>query len=173
MSITKLGKGLIVVASAAFLFACASKQEEAQESVEETVVEETVTTPVEPVETPEEIAARVNAETRQARTIYFDLDDDTVSSDGRALLEAHAWFLKKNPSVTITVEGHCDERGTPAYNLALGERRAKAIAQILMLNEVSASQIKTISKGEEVPAVDGHDESAWSQNRRGILDYEG
>ncbi|WP_444995015.1 peptidoglycan-associated lipoprotein Pal [Aliikangiella sp. IMCC44359] len=173
MSITKLGKGLIIVASAAFLFACASKQGEVQEPVEEPVVEDTVTAPIEDVEPPEVTEARINAEARQARTIYFDLDDDTVNSDGRALLEKHAWFLAKNPSITITIEGHCDERGTPAYNLALGERRAKAIAQILMLNEVSASQIKTVSKGEEVPAVDGHDESAWSQNRRGILDYEG
>ena len=73
----------------------------------------------------------------------------------------------------ITIEGHCDERGTPAYNLALGERRAKAVAQILMLNGVSSSQIKTKSYGEEVPAAQGHDESAWSQNRRGELKYEG
>lgn len=175
MSITKLGKGLVVLASATFLFACASGGDNTAETtpppVEETpVVEEQ---PVGP--TPEELAEQANQETRQARTVYFELDDDTVSFQGRTLLEAHAWFLSKpeNSGVVVTVGGHCDERGTPAYNLALGERRAKAVAQVLMLNGVQASQIKTVSYGEEQPAAEGHDESAWSQNRRGVLEYEG
>lgn len=172
MSITKLGKVLVVLAASSFLFACASGGTDKEEN-NATVTEPVVTTPVEPVESAEDRQKRLNAETRQARTVYFDLDDDTVKPEGRALLEAHAWFLEKNPSVVITIEGHCDERGTPAYNLALGERRAKAVAQILMLNGVSSSQIKTKSYGEEVPAAQGHDESAWSQNRRGELKYEG
>ncbi|TQV86916.1 peptidoglycan-associated lipoprotein Pal [Aliikangiella coralliicola] len=174
MSITKLGKGLVILASATFLFACASDGQEETQTVTPPV-EETTTTTIDtpPPKSAEELAAEANAETRKARTVYFDLDDDTVSSEGRALLEAHAWFLAKNPSVVITVDGHCDERGTPAYNLALGERRAKAVAQILMLNGVSSSQIKTVSHGEEQPAVQGHDESAWSKNRRGELSYDG
>ncbi|MCW8879614.1 MAG: peptidoglycan-associated lipoprotein Pal [Kangiellaceae bacterium] len=171
MSITKLGKVLTLLAASTFLFACASGGEQTTEAtpVEDPVVE----TPVETGPTPEELAEQANQEARQARTVYFDLDDDTVKPEGRTLLEAHAWFLSKNPGVVITVEGHCDERGTPAYNLALGERRAKAVAQILMLNGVSASQIKTVSHGEEKPEAMGHDESAWSQNRRGVLAYEG
>lgn len=172
MSITKLGKVLTLLAASTFLFACASggdQTAETQPPVDDQVVE----TPIETGPTPEELAEQANREARQARIVYFDLDDDTVKSEGRTLLEAHAWFLSKNPGVVITVEGHCDERGTPAYNLALGERRAKAVAQILMLNGVSASQIKTVSHGEEKPAEMGHDESAWSQNRRGVLAYEG
>ena len=171
MSITKLGKVLVVLASASFLFACASKQETVVEDTPP-VVEDTNNV-VDQVEDPAVVAARENAEVRKARTVYFDLDDDTVKPAGRAILEAHAWFLSKNPNVVITIEGHCDERGTPAYNLALGERRAKAVAQILMLNGVSSSQIQTKSYGEEMPANAGHDESAWSQNRRGELKYEG
>lgn len=171
MSIIKLGKGLVIAASATFLFACASKQTDTTATAP--VTDNTQTQVVEQQESAEAAAIRINNETRQARTVYFDLDDDTVRAEGRALLEAHAWYLAKNSSTVITVDGHCDERGTPAYNLALGERRAKAIAQILMLNGVSSSQIKTISHGEELPAAQGHDESAWSKNRRGELSYEG
>ncbi|MET1255773.1 peptidoglycan-associated lipoprotein Pal [Aliikangiella maris] len=177
MSITKLGKGFIVLASAVFLFACAGKEtvsnNNAEQSQETETTTVTTTTPAADVETAEERMARINTETRQARVVYFDLDDDTIKPEARALLEAHAWFLSRNNAITVVVEGHCDERGTPAYNLALGERRAKAIAQLLMINGVAASQIRTVSKGEEEPAIDGHDESAWSQNRRGVLEYEG
>ena len=172
MSIVKLGKGLVVLASATFLFACASKSD--VDTVETTPVTDTVSVvDIPPAKTAEQIAEEANTATRQSRTVYFSLDDDTVTSDARALLVAHAWYLTKNTGTVITVDGHCDERGTPAYNLALGERRAKAIAQVLMLNGVSASQIKTVSHGEEVPSVMGHDESAWSKNRRGELSYEG
>lgn len=172
MSIVKLGKGLVVLASATFLFACASTND--VDTTDTTPAVETTTEVVAPpAKTPEQLAEEANTATRQARTVYFALDDDTVTAEGRTLLEAHAWFLAKNPNTVITVDGHCDERGTPAYNLALGERRAKAIAQVLMLNGVSASQIKTVSHGEEMPAVMGHDESAWSKNRRGELSYEG
>lgn len=172
MSIIKLGKSLVVVASATLLFACASSEKNEEQPVTQTTTQ-TTTTVTPPSKTPEQLKEEANTATRKMRTVYFALDDDTVTSEGRALLEAHAWFLSKNPSTMITIDGHCDERGTPAYNLALGERRAKAIAQVLMLNGVSASQIKTVSHGEEVPAVMGHDESAWSKNRRGELSYEG
>ena len=174
MSITKLGKGLVVLASATFLFACASGGDNTAETTPPPV--EATPPPVEPVgPSPEEIARQKDIEARQARTVYFDLDDDTVSFQGRTLLELHAKFLSKqeNSGLVVTVAGHCDERGTPAYNLALGERRAKAVAQVLILNGVQASQIKTVSYGEEQPAAEGHDESAWSQNRRGVLEYEG
>lgn len=173
MSITKLGKILIILASAVFLFACATQQQEVQAPVEQVVEPTPVEVIEEPKETPEQIAERLNREARQARVVYFDFDDDTVKPEGRTLLEAHAKFLAKNFNTVITIDGHCDERGTPEYNLALGERRAKAVAQVLMINGVSASQIKTVSHGEEKPAVEGHDESAWSKNRRGELSYEG
>lgn len=173
MSIVKMGKSLVIVASAMFLFACASTEKEAEEPV--TQVEEVA--PV--VDTPEESEAdrmmRLNKEAREAAgsTVYFELDEDVVSSKGRAVLEAHAWFLSQpvNANTVVTVDGHCDERGTPAYNLALGERRAKAVAQILMSYGVSSSQIKTVSHGEEQPANPAHNEAAWAENRRAVLDY--
>ncbi|MDQ7051293.1 MAG: OmpA family protein [Enterobacterales bacterium] len=172
MSIEKMGKLLTILAAATFLFACASKSKVEEKAVEP--VKE-VAAPVEPVETAEEAAIRMNNEARAAAgtVVYFDLDDDVVSEQGKKALEAHAWFLSQtaNASTVVTVAGHCDERGTPAYNLALGERRAKSVAQVLMSYGVSASQIKTVSHGEEMPAVEGHDESAWSKNRRAALDY--
>ena len=175
MSIVKMGKSLIIVASATLLFACAgSDTDGADEAVVTEAVAETKTVEAPPEKTADEIALEQNKAARDAaNTVYFDLDEDVVSSAGRAVLEAHAWFLARaeNSGTIVSVDGHCDERGTPAYNLALGERRAKAVAQILMSYGVSSSQVKTVSHGEEMPAVEGHDESAWSQNRRAVLDY--
>lgn len=176
MSINKLGKGLVVLASATFLFACTGSDGGDTSDVTPPVTN-TAPPVVEspPQKTPEELEREANEAARQARTVFFDFDDDTVNAEGRTLLEAHAWFLSKaeNAGVVVEVQGHCDERGTPAYNLALGERRAKAVAQILMLNGVQASQIQTVSHGEEKPANPGHNESAWEENRRGVLVYEG
>lgn len=173
MSIVKFGKSVVIVASATLLFACAGTNTDDEQEVVETVEEAVVPTP--PTKTPEELAAEANAAAREAAgtTVYFELDEDVVSSKGRAVLEAHAWFLSQaeNSGIVVTVDGHCDERGTPAYNLALGERRAKAVAQILMSYGVSSSQIKTVSHGEQEPVAMGHDEASWSQNRRAVLDY--
>lgn len=174
MSVLKLGKGLLAVTLSSFLFACASSDKNTSDDMNQSMTDSTSVTEVTPpAKTPEQLQEEANAATRQERVVYFDLDDDTVKPAGRELLEAHAWFLAKNPGMVITVDGHCDERGTPAYNLALGERRAKAVAQILMLNGVAESQIKTRSFGEEKPAMMGHDESSWSKNRRGELSYQG
>jgi len=170
-----MGKSLIVVASAMILFACAGTDTSDTQKVEDTIVEDTNTVVQPPEKSVEELAEEANAAARAAAgsTVYFELDEDIVSSKGRSVLEAHAWFLSqaKNSGIVVTVDGHCDERGTPAYNLALGERRAKAVAQILMSYGVSSSQITTVSHGEEMPADPGHDESAWAQNRRAALDY--
>ena len=88
-------------------------------------------------------------------------------------LTHHANYLRENPTATITLEGHGDERGSREYNIGLGERRAQAVRQIMELSGVGANQLTTVSYGEEKPAVDGHDESAWSQNRRVELVYPG
>jgi len=157
-------KGLTVACSIMFLFACGGQEQEAVEPVD--VVE-----PSEP--SAEELYHQQMIALAETRVVYFDLDDDTVKSDAAAVLEAHAYVLRQDANLVVTIEGHCDERGTPAYNLALGERRANAVAQALMLNGVSSSQIKTVSYGEEQPAAEGHDESAWSMNRRGVINYEG
>lgn len=105
--------------------------------------------------------------------IYFDFDRSDIKSEARGVIEAHARYLVDHPNVRITLEGHADERGTREYNLGLGERRAKAVKQVMELLGVSGSQIEIISYGEEKPAVMGHDESAWSKNRRVVIVYHG
>ncbi len=100
------------------------------------------------------------------RVIYFDFDKSDIKFEARGIIEAHARYLSEHPSVRIVVEGHCDERGTREYNLGLGERRAKAVQQVMSLLGVSSSQLELVSYGEERPAVMGHDDSAWSKNRR-------
>ena len=99
-------------------------------------------------------------------TVYFDFNSSTLSSSTRDALESNANFLKENTSVEVQIEGHADERGGVQYNLALGEKRAQAVKQYLVSMGVSSSRVTTISFGKERPIAFGHDESAWSQNRR-------
>lgn len=120
-----------------------------------------------------EEAARVEAEQQRLMaitTFYFDFDQSVVKPEARAALEAHAQYLAANGG-NVVLEGHADERGTREYNLALGERRAEAIARYLSVLGVSAQQIESVSYGEERPASLGHDESSWSLNRRVELRY--
>ncbi len=107
------------------------------------------------------------------RVIYFAFDSSEVAEQDRPLIEAHAAFLAANPTVKVTLEGHTDERGSREYNIGLGDRRAQAIRRMLEFQGVSPNQITVVSYGEEKPAVDGHDESAWSMNRRVELVYAG
>jgi peptidoglycan-associated lipoprotein len=106
------------------------------------------------------------------KVVYFDFDKSTIRADFVDTLRAHAAFLSSNPELKVSVEGHCDERGSREYNIGLGERRANAVLTFLAAEGVDASQVSTISYGEERPAADGHDESAWSQNRRAVLVYQ-
>jgi len=100
--------------------------------------------------------------------VYFDFDKSEIRSGDTSTLNEQAAWLKKYPNVTIVVEGHCDERGTREYNLALGERRANAVKDYLVNRGVSDNRIDTISYGKERPTVLGSNESAWQQNRRGV-----
>ena len=106
-----------------------------------------------------------------AGTLYFDFDKAVIKPSDLRTLERHADFLRRNRDHSLLVEGHCDERGTREYNLALGERRANAVRSFLMSDGVRDSQIETVSYGEERPVDVGHDESAWSKNRRAELIY--
>ena len=105
------------------------------------------------------------------RTVYFAFDSSHVEEENRSIIEAHAQWLADHPGASVTLEGHADERGTREYNVALGERRANAVRQLLALTGASGGQIDTISYGEERPAVEGHDESAWRFNRRVEIVY--
>ncbi|MGO5000427.1 peptidoglycan-associated lipoprotein Pal [Oceanisphaera sp. W20_SRM_FM3] len=108
---------------------------------------------------------------RRENVIYFEFDQDEVSGHYAQVLEAHANYLRSNPSVSILVEGHADERGTPEYNIALGERRAKAVTSYLQSLGVSGAQLAIVSYGEEKPADASHTDSAFSKNRRAVLVY--
>jgi peptidoglycan-associated lipoprotein len=100
--------------------------------------------------------------------VFFEFDKSTITAEGQQTLQRQAAWLQKYPNVTVTIEGHCDERGTREYNLALGERRATAVRNALVALGVSANRIRTISYGKERPAVLGSNEAAWAQNRRGV-----
>jgi peptidoglycan-associated lipoprotein len=100
--------------------------------------------------------------------VFFDFNETTIKPEGQQTLQRQAQWLQKYPNVTVTVEGHCDDRGTREYNLALGERRATAVKNALVALGVQANRIKTISYGKERPAVLGDNEAAWAQNRRGV-----
>jgi peptidoglycan-associated lipoprotein len=99
-------------------------------------------------------------------TIYFDYDRALIRDDARAVLDGNAAWLKKFRTAKILVEGHCDERGTEEYNLALGEKRAKSAQDYLLSMGIASDRIKIISYGKSQPIDPGHDESAWQMNRR-------
>jgi peptidoglycan-associated lipoprotein len=107
------------------------------------------------------------------RVFYFDFNSSELSAEDRQALAYHARFMNQFPAVAVVLEGHADERGSREYNLALGERRAKAIERILSLAGVAPEQIQVISFGEERPVALGHDNEAWHLNRRVELLYSG
>lgn len=102
----------------------------------------------------------------QSGNIYFDFDRAELKPEARATLKQKADWLMENSEFSVRIEGHCDERGTNEYNLALGERRANAAVEFLKTLGVSGNRLSTLSFGEERPAVSGHNEGAWAQNRR-------
>ena len=101
--------------------------------------------------------------------VFFGYDKYDLSSEARTTIEKQALWLKKYPHLNISVEGHCDERGTREYNLALGEKRATTVRNYLIALGVESGRIQTISYGKERPAVTGSDETSWAQNRRGVV----
>ena len=100
------------------------------------------------------------------RVIYFEFDSNALTPEAQRIVEAHAEYLASNPGMAVVLEGHADERGTREYNLALGERRANAVADLFQAMGVMPDAVRSISYGEERPVAMEHDESAWSLNRR-------
>ncbi len=105
------------------------------------------------------------------RVIYFDFDQSTVLPDYRELVALHARYLNENPGARVVLEGHADERGSREYNLALGERRGNAVANLMRAQGAGSHQVSVVSYGEERPAALCSDESCWSQNRRVVIVY--
>ncbi len=169
---------LISLLLAAFVLAgCSSTSNEPVPEPEPAPVEQPqpVEAPVEPEPIPSDFDSAGNAIDASgrpvSRTFYFDYDKSVLRPADLAALEMHAQILRRNADRTIVLEGHCDERGTREYNLALGERRADAVRSFLLSAGVSAGQVETVSYGEEQPADPGHDEAAWQRNRRAVLVY--
>ncbi|MBP8070847.1 MAG: peptidoglycan-associated lipoprotein Pal [Acinetobacter sp.] len=106
------------------------------------------------------------------RVVHFDYDSSELSNEDYQTLQAHAQFLNANANSKIALTGHTDERGTREYNMALGERRAKAVQSYLITNGVNATQLEAVSYGKEMPINAGHNEAAWKENRRVELNYE-
>jgi peptidoglycan-associated lipoprotein len=119
------------------------------------------------VDTAAQRRARIQARIGQVfKPVYFSFDESTLGEDGKATAGAIAQLLTEAPEIVLRIEGHADEQGTNEYNLALGERRAQAVQQYLVSYGIAAGRISVLSYGEEKPASEGKDESAWSLNRR-------
>lgn len=140
-------------------FGCAKKQTVKQEEpIKQPEVSIPVATP--PVEA-QPVAPKV-----EFKTIYFAFDSYTLNEDGKTLLNQAGGLLRSYPDIALRLEGHCDERGTAEYNLALGEKRANAVREYMENLGVARSRLSTVSFGKEKPAVTGSDEASWAKNRR-------
>lgn len=161
----KLSHRLLMVTALVAVSACAKKQpEELPPPPPQTAQPAQPAAPAGPVKgSQEDFVASVSSD-----RIFFDTDKYDVDTQDQDTLRSQAQWLAANPNVRVTVEGHCDERGTRDYNLALGERRANAAKNYLASLGVDSTRITTISYGKERPAALGSDEEAWSKNRRAV-----
>jgi len=117
-------------------------------------------------------AVEAQAALMEATVFYFDFDNTTIKADSKNSLIAHSQYLAAHSSARVILEGHADERGTVEYNLALAERRALSVSRFLQANGTAVSQIETVSFGEERPALMGHNDDSWTQNRRVEIKYQ-
>ncbi len=161
------GRFVPVVAIALLIAGCQSASDQSNQSMVDSSRNApppvtAPTTPVTSARTPEEGLQQAG------NTIYFTYDGYSLDLTARAVVERQAQFLAENPTVTVTIEGHCDERGTREYNLALGDRRANAVKDYLTSLGINPSRMQTISYGEERPIAAGSNENAWADNRRAV-----
>ena len=175
MQLNKVLKGLLIALPVLAVTACSSSDDAANStgSTETNQVQTTDNTAVSPLEANGQLSEQELKEQalRETSTIYFAFDNSTIAGDYEEMLAAHAAYLSKDPSLEVKIEGHADERGTPEYNIALGERRAKAVAKYLQALGVQADQISIVSYGEEKPLLLGQTAEAYAKNRRAVLVY--
>ncbi|AEX21484.1 MULTISPECIES: peptidoglycan-associated lipoprotein Pal [Vibrio] len=174
MQLNKVLKGLLIALPVMAMTACSSSDDAASSTGDATnqsgAVETTVVSPIDQAGQLTEQELKEQA-LRETQTIYFAFDNSTIAGDYEEMLAAHAAYLSKNPSLRVTIEGHADERGTPEYNIALGERRAQAVANYLQALGVQADQISIVSYGEEKPLLLGQSDDVYAKNRRAVLVY--
>lgn len=185
MRFNNIMKSLAIALPLTILSACSSNSDSDENSQVDTNAQ--VTQNAEAAKKAEEAAIQVTAAKRAAEIeeqkrqelaqlrsehiVYFDFDVSNVNDQYSAILDAHAKFLNANSDVKVLVEGHADERGTPEYNIALGERRAKSVVTYLENMGVAASQLTVVSYGEEKPMLKDRSEDAFAKNRRAVLVY--
>jgi peptidoglycan-associated lipoprotein len=166
----------LIVSIVLVLAACASPKPKAPEAAAPAVPPAEVTAPeATPAPAPvvEVDVDPLNDSTNMLakRSFFYPRDVSAVQEADKPVVAAHAKYLNEHPDRKVNVEGNADERGSPEYNLALGQRRADGLKQMLILGGAKASQIETSSYGEEKPKATGHDEAAWAQNRRSDIKY--
>ena len=183
MQLNKVLKGLLIALPVLAVTACSAPSDEANASTQTTTNQQQTTAATQPETDTTTVASPLDSESqlseqemkelklRESQTVFFAFDDATVSGNYEEMLAAHAAYLSKDPSITVKVEGHADERGTPEYNIALGERRAEAVSKYLQALGVQADQINIMSWGEEKPLVLGQSEEAYAKNRRAVIVY--
>ncbi|OGF24145.1 MAG: peptidoglycan-associated lipoprotein [Candidatus Eisenbacteria bacterium RBG_19FT_COMBO_70_11] len=159
---------VVLTTLAGFAVGCAKRAQVAPPELPPTppVVTPEVTPPPPPPPPPPAPTVAPTITSSDFRPAFFDFDKSNLRPDAQAALDADAKLLRDNADIKVTIEGHCDERGTTEYNLALGERRAQAARDYLVAAGISASRIEIVSYGEERPFDPGHNEGAWTQNRR-------
>jgi peptidoglycan-associated lipoprotein len=175
MQLNKVFKGLLIALPVLAMTACSSSDDAASSTGAETnnQTQQETTTVATPIDENAQLTEQELKEKalRENQTIYFAFDNSTIAGDYEDMLAAHAAYLSKDGSLKVTIEGHADERGTPEYNIALGERRAQAVAKYIQALGVQADQISIVSYGEEKPLVLGQSEDAYAKNRRAVLVY--
>jgi peptidoglycan-associated lipoprotein len=164
-------KMISLLAALTLVAACASEPEETADTSGQGTTQTTTTTTDTGSAQPSVVpGSEEQFITEVGDRVFFAFDSSELSSSARATLDRQAAWLQQYRSVQIVIEGHCDERGTREYNLALGERRANSVKEYLVSQGVDANRLRTISYGKERPAVAGSNESAWAQNRRSVTD---
>jgi peptidoglycan-associated lipoprotein len=188
MQLNKILKGLVIALPVVTMMACTSTDDSAATAASEEVriaqeqaeadrkAQDARDSMVEagkvaPMLTPAEEMKQELMALENNQLVYFDFDRAGISSKYYGILDQHAAFLVKNSGQSVVIEGHCDSRGTPEYNIALGESRAKSVQTYLLNAGVSPSQISVVSYGEEKPVNNYSSEAAFAENRRGVLVY--
>lgn len=189
MQLNKIFKGLVIALPVVTMVACTSTEDTAAKATTEQtrIAQEQAeadrkaqdarnamveTGTVTQIMTPAEEMQQEKMALENNQLVYFDFDRASISSQYYNVLNEHAKFLVKNSGQSIVIEGHCDSRGTPEYNIALGESRAKSVQTYLLNAGVSASQMTVVSYGEEKPVNNNTTEAAFAENRRGVLVYQ-
>ena len=183
----KYFKTIIIIVTLSCFRGCANKDqsslllnaeggntEQNSASTEEIEITDNTATPIQMDEVELTVEEKLSSELIDVGDrIFFGYDETTISDESAGTLQKQYQFLTRNPDLSVTITGHCDERGTREYNIALGERRASAVKNYLISLGIDANRIAVISYGKEKPTVEGHDDWSWAQNRTAVTFING